>query len=51
MCLKLSDVIELCPVKIFFIIFSITLFYNFALFNGALEKLASHILYEWRKFH
>lgn len=35
--LKPSEVIELWPVKIFFIILSVTLFYNFALANGALE--------------
>lgn len=38
--LKPSEVIELWPVKIFFIILSVTLFYNFALANGALEKHA-----------
>ncbi|HBI8868910.1 SLC13 family permease [Acinetobacter baumannii] len=48
--LKPSEVIELWPVKIFFIILSVTLFYNFALANGALEKLASHLLYRCRKF-
>ena len=48
--LKPAEVIELWPVKIFFIIFSVTLFYNFALANGALEKLASHLLYRCRKF-
>lgn len=48
--LKPSEVIELWPVKIFFIILSVTLFYNFALANGALEKLASHLLYKCRKF-
>ncbi|HCA5037379.1 SLC13 family permease [Acinetobacter baumannii] len=48
--LKPSEVIELWPVKIFFIILSVTLFYNFALANGALEKLASHLLYKYRKF-
>ncbi len=48
--LNLLEVIELWPVKIFFIILSITLFYNFALANGALEKLASHLLYKCRKF-
>ena len=47
--LKPSEVIELWPVKIFFIILSVTLFYNFALANGALE-LASHLLYKCRKF-
>ncbi|EHU1559646.1 SLC13 family permease [Acinetobacter baumannii] len=48
--LKPFEVIELWPVKIFFIILSVTLFYNFALANGALEKLASHLLYKCRKF-
>lgn len=48
--LKPSEVIELWPVKIFFIILSVTLFYNFALANGTLEKLASHLLYKCRKF-
>ncbi|QMS81987.1 SLC13 family permease [Acinetobacter baumannii] len=48
--LKPSEVIELWPVKIFFIILSVTLFYNFALANGALEKLASHLLYKCRRF-
>lgn len=48
--LKPSEVIELWPVKIFFIILSVTLFYNFALANDALEKLASHLLYKCRKF-
>ncbi|MCQ1095255.1 SLC13 family permease [Acinetobacter baumannii] len=48
--LKPYEVIELWPVKIFFIILSVTLFYNFALANGALEKLASHLLYKCRKF-
>ncbi|HFG7038741.1 SLC13 family permease [Acinetobacter baumannii] len=47
---KPSEVIELWPVKIFFIILSVTLFYNFALANGALEKLASHLLYKCCKF-
>lgn len=48
--LKPSEVIALWPVKIFFIIFAVTLFYNFALANGALERLASHLLYHCRKY-
>lgn len=48
--MKSGDVISLWPIKIFFIIFSVTLFYNFALANGALEKLAGHLLYSCRKF-
>ena len=48
--LKTSEVIELWPIKIFFIIFSVTLFYNFALANGALEKLCNQLLYRCRNF-
>ena len=48
--MKTSEVIELWPIKIFFIIFSVTLFYNFALANGALEKLSNQLLYKCRNF-
>lgn len=48
--MKSSEVVSLWPIKIFFIIFAVTLFYNFALANGALEKLAGHLLYSCRKF-
>ena len=48
--MKPAEVIELWPVKIFFIIFAVTLFYNFALANGALERLAGHLLYKCRKY-
>lgn len=48
--LSSSKVISFWPVKIFFIIFAVTLFYNFAMVNGALEKLASHLLYACRRF-
>jgi len=48
--LKASDVIALWPIKIFFIIFAVTLFYNFSLANGALEKLSGHLIYKCRNF-
>ena len=48
--LKPAEVIELWSVKIFFIIFAVTLFYNLALVNGALERLAGHLLYHCRKY-
>ncbi|WOE31736.1 MULTISPECIES: SLC13 family permease [unclassified Acinetobacter] len=48
--MKPAEVTELWPVKIFFIIFAVTLFYNFALANGALERLAEHLLYRCRKY-
>lgn len=48
--LKAYEIIELWPLKIFFVIFAVTLFYNFALANGALEKLCSHLIYKCRHF-
>ncbi|MBP2033059.1 di/tricarboxylate transporter [Clostridium algifaecis] len=47
--LKASQVIAMWPISIFFVIFSVSLFYNFALVNGTLEKLSLHILYKCRK--
>lgn len=43
-----SDVIMMWPLRIFFIIFSVCLFYSFAIVNGTLEKLAEHLLYRCR---
>lgn len=45
-----KEVISLWPLKIFFIIFSVSLFYSFAIINGTLEKLSEHLLYSCRKF-
>lgn len=47
--LKTSEVIAMWPISIFFVIFSVSLFYNFALVNGTLEKLSLHLLYKCRK--
>jgi di/tricarboxylate transporter len=44
-----KEIILTWPVKIMFIIFSVSLFYNFALVNGTLEKLARRLLYACRK--
>lgn len=38
------------PVSTMFVIFSVSLFYNFALVNGTLEKTARYLLYACRKF-
>lgn len=46
--LKPNEVIEMWPLKIFFVIFAVCLFYNFALINGTLERLAEHLLYRCR---
>ena len=43
--LKPSEIISMWPLKIFFVIFSVCLFYSFAMINGTLEKLAGHLLY------
>lgn len=48
--LTASQAVNFWPIKIFFIIFAVTLFYNVAMVNGALEKLASHLLYACRNF-
>ena len=44
-----SEVIGMWPLKIFFVIFSVCLFYSFATVNGTLEKLAEHLIYHCRK--
>ena len=48
--IKASDVVKMWPISIFFVIFSVSLFYNFALVNGTLEKLAGHLMYGCRKY-
>ncbi|MGI6739380.1 MAG: SLC13 family permease [Christensenellales bacterium] len=48
--IKPSALISMWPVRIFFVIMSISLFYNFAIVNGTLEKLAMRLLYTCRKF-
>jgi len=45
-----SAVIKTWPIKIFFIIFSVSIFYNFAINNGTLDKLAQHLLYRTRRY-
>lgn len=47
--LKAAQVISMWPIKIFYVIFAVSLFYNFAMENGTLEKLAQHLLYSTRK--
>lgn len=45
-----GQIIELWPMKIFFIIFAVCLFYGFATVNGTLEKLAEQLMYRCRRF-
>lgn len=47
--IKSGDIIKKWPISIFFVILAISLFYNFAMTNGTLEKLAQHMLYRTRK--
>lgn len=48
--LKPTDVIKMWPISIFFVILSISLFYNLAISNGTLEVLAQHMLYRTRHY-
>ena len=44
-----SKITAMWPMKLFFIIFAVSLFYNFSMSNGTLEKVAMHILYKFRR--
>lgn len=44
-----KDIISGWPISTMFVIFSVSLFYNFALVNGTLEKTARYLLYAFRK--
>lgn len=48
--LKPSAIIRLWPVTTMFVIFAVSIFYNFALVNGTLEKMSKYLLYSCRKF-
>ena len=48
--MKPKTVIGTWPVSTMFVIFSVSLFYNFALVNGTLEKTARYLLYACRRF-
>ncbi|WP_302795291.1 SLC13 family permease [Cloacibacillus evryensis] len=44
-----KNVINMWPTSTVFVILSVSLFYNFALINGTLEKVARYILYIFKK--
>ena len=48
--LKPKDIVSFWPVSIFFVIFAVSLFYNFASVNGTLEKLATHLIKKFENF-
>lgn len=45
-----KDVINGWPVSTMYVIFAVSLFYNFAMVNGTLEKTAGGLLYACRRF-
>lgn len=47
--LKVSEVISLFPLKIMFLLFSVCLFYGYAIQNGTMHLLADHIIYRFQK--
>lgn len=50
MAMSPKEIINGWPVSTMFVIFSVSLFYNFALVNGTLEKTARYLLYMFRRF-
>lgn len=46
---KPAEIVAMWPMKIFFVVFGVSLFYNFAIINGTLEKVAMNILYRCQK--
>lgn len=44
------DVIDGWPTSLFFVIFAVGLFYNFAAVNGTLDRLSEWMLYRFRNF-
>jgi len=47
--LKTANLIAMWPISVFFVILATSLFYNFAVVNGTLEKLSEYLLYSFRK--
>lgn len=46
--MKVNEVIALFPVKILFLLFSVCLFYGYAIQNGTLKILSDHVIYRFR---
>ena len=47
--IKPGDIINLWPIKIFLMLFSVTFFYGYAALNGTLEKLSLKVVYSSRQ--
>ncbi|MHC5250657.1 SLC13 family permease [Enterococcus sp. LJL90] len=48
--MSIPDFLATWPTKLFLVIFSVSLFFNFAVVNGTLDKLANLLLYKMRRF-
>ena len=48
--MSVSDLLAAFPTKLFLVIFGISLFFNFAVVNGTLTKMANKILYHFKNF-
>lgn len=48
--MSIEDLLATWPTKLFLVIFAVSLFFNFAVVNGTLNKLADLLLYKFRKF-
>lgn len=44
-----KEVLQLWPISLFLMLFSVTLFYSFAALNGTLEAVAKNVVYKARK--
>lgn len=48
--MSVNDILATFPTRLFMVIFGVSLFFNFAVVNGTLEKLAKLLLYYSRNF-
>lgn len=47
--MSVSDLLATFPIKLFLVIFTLALFFNFAVVNGTLEKIAHLLLFRFQK--
>lgn len=47
--MSINDLLATFPTKLFLVIFTLALFFNFAVINGTLEKIAQLLLYKFQK--
>jgi di/tricarboxylate transporter len=47
--IKPADIVNMWPIKVFLLLFSVTFFYGFAALNGTLEKFSLKVVYASRK--